>query len=364
MNTDKLKAWLCLKQAPGLGQKTAQKLLAEFPDPTDYVGRSDHPVYELPWLQVSTKDALRRGEEIKGFAGIVKHCERYEIGITCLTDEDYPAALSSIYTPPIVLYYRGDLKTCEKLPILAVVGTRKPSSYGQEMARKLLAPLCERGVTIISGLAMGIDTVAHRVALGNGAKTIGVLAGGLESIYPPMNLNLANEIVANGLLLSEYEPGSKMEKWNFPARNRIISALAPAVFIVEGSITSGALLTGKFALEQGRDVCALPGNINNINAQGPNYMIKSGARAVTCPEDLMDLLDIEETDDLQTEIFPQLSPEEETIWLRLRESSSELSFDELMLGSGHNFGRLSVILLNLELKGLISKAGNGGYISN
>jgi DNA processing protein len=297
MNTDKLKAWLCLKQAPGLGQKTAQKLLAEYPDPTEYVGKTEHPVYDLPWLQNSTKEALRRGEEIKGFAGIVKHCERYGIQISCLTDEDYPAALSSIYTPPIILYYRGDLKTCEKLPILAVVGTRKPSSYGQEMARKLIAPLCERRYGD-QRLAIAIDTVAHRVALSTCKDYSGMPRS--ESIYPPMNLNLANEIVANGLLLSEYEPGSKMEKWNFPARNRIISALAPAVFIVEGSITSGALLTGKFALEQGRDVCAMPGNINNINAQGPK-MIKCGADDYL-PGNLMDC-GYAGNGRLQTEIF-------------------------------------------------------------
>lgn len=365
MNTDKLAAWIKLKQAPGLGQKTALKLLELYPDPLDFVGKSSHAVYQLDWLPASAKAALKSPDPPANMMQIIKLLERYEIGFCTCTDEDYPQMLGELFSPPLILYYRGDLKLCEAGYRLAVVGTRKPSAYGQEMARKLLTPLCERGLCVISGLAMGIDTIAHRTALEHGGKTIAVLAGGLESIYPPMNKNLADQIATEGLLLSEYEPGSKMEKWNFPARNRIVSALSSCVFIVEGALSSGALLTGKFALEQNRDICALPGNINHTNAQGPNYMIKTGASLITTPEDLMALLGMDENQAAQQmNIFPELSPDEESIYRRLQESPVEISFDELMLGSGHGFGKLSVILLNLELKGLVSKAGSGSYIAN
>jgi len=364
MDFDSLKPWLCLKFAPGLGQKTAIRLLQEYPNPEDYVGQPSHEVYRLSWLSEASRQALASFALPASWPQIQKLIQHYKIGWTTFGSADYPEALASIYTPPIILYYRGDLSVCQKTYRLGVVGTRKPSSYGREMARKLLSPLCLRGLCVVSGLAMGIDTVAHQTALENNSSTIAVLGGGLDSIYPPMNTNLANEISANGVLLSEYEPGMKVEKWNFPARNRLISALSSAIFIVEGALSSGALLTGKFALEQNRDICALPGNINNTNAQGPNYMIKGGARLVTSPEDLMEILAMDEpSPEEQLELFPELSSEEESIFRRLQQASGEISFDELLSGSGWTFGKLSVVLLNLELKGLINKSGGSGYIA-
>lgn len=362
MNEDKLHAWLCLKSAPGLGLKAAQRLLEAYPDPQDYVGISTHEVYQSDLIPAKARDALRNGELALPMAQIRNLINNYRIEYTCLTDADYPCQLAEIFSPPLILYYRGDLFPALDAPCLGVVGTRKPSSYGREMTAKLLRPACNKGTTIVSGLAMGIDTVAHQTALECGTRTIAVLAGGLESVYPLMNRNLAHEIIENGALVSEYEPGAKLEKWNFPARNRLISALAKAVFIAEGALTSGALLTGKFALEQGKDILALPGNINHQNAQGPNYMIKTGAFAVTCPEDILERLELDAEPELQMQIFPELSVEEEAVYNRMREESQEMGFDELLIATGHGFGRLSVIMLNLELKGLVAKSGNGAYL--
>ncbi|HNX38387.1 MAG TPA: DNA-processing protein DprA [Candidatus Cloacimonadota bacterium] len=363
MNQDKLKAWLCLKNAPGMGPKMAQRLLEAYPDPCKFVGVPEHAVYFSDLIPDKAKSYLRIAEPLPSLIQIIKLMETYQISFTCLTDADYPEDLAVLFSPPLILYYRGGLHEALNSKRLAVVGTRKPSSYGREMTAKLLKPVCENGVTIISGLAMGIDTVAHQTAVENGTKTIAVLASGVESIYPLFNKPLSQQIINNGALISEYEPGSKMEKWNFPARNRLISALGDAVFITEGQMTSGALLTGKFALEQGKDILALPGNVNHQNAQGPNYMIKTGACLVTCPEDILERLGIEDKPTEQLEIFPELSVEEGAVLKRLQEESREISFDELLLLTGHNFGRLSVILLNLELKGLVAKSGNGAYIT-
>jgi DNA processing protein len=184
---------------------------------------------------------------------------------------------------------------------------------------------------------------------------VGVLACGLDIIYPPQNLELSRKIIANGALVSEYEPNSKPDRWNFPARNRIISALADLVFVVEGQISSGALLTAKSAIEQGRDLAALPGNINNLNSEGPNHLIQNGAALISKPEDLMEILQISTEHSQQIEINTILSAAEQKICDILAREKRNLSFDELFAQSGFNAGKLSTIITNLELKGLIAK---------
>lgn len=362
MNVDKLSAWLCLKTAPGMGLKTAQRILERYPDPTEFVGRAAHPLYSEEGLSSKALDALREGCVPSNLDQILKLMDYYEIGFTCLSDPDYPESLKATFSPPLIIYSRGDLTEALKGTNLAVVGTRKPSSYGKEMTYKLIKAVAENGIGIVSGLAMGIDTVSHQACLDAGGKTVAVLACGLETIYPPQNRNIASEIVKSGALVSEYEPGTKMERWNFPARNRIISGLSTAVFIAEGPMSSGAMLTGKFALEQNRDIFALPGNINNVNAQGPNYLIKNGAALITTPEDILERLGIEISAPEQLDIFPDLSEEEETLYKSLQLESAERGFDELLMSTGYSFGRLSVIMLNLELKGLVAKSANGNYI--
>ncbi|MDD4310181.1 MAG: DNA-processing protein DprA, partial [Candidatus Cloacimonetes bacterium] len=239
---------------------------------------------------------------------------------------------------------------------------RKPSAYGIEMCRKILSPLCDKGCTIISGLAMGIDTAAHQTALSANSHTIAVLASGVESIYPPMNQPMAEKIIKKGALLSEYEPGTKMERWNFPARNRIISALAQGVFIVECPLNSGALLTAKFATEQSREIFALPGNINNRNAQGPNSLIRDGAMLISCPEDLVQHLGFSREVREQMELIPELNNEEQVIYDLMGKQQKDVSFDEFLLHTGFSFGKLSIVLLNLELKGIIAKSSGNSFI--
>lgn len=360
--TDKLHAWLCLKSAPGLRTRAALELLNRYPDPQEYVGQPGHPLYADASVDVKVRQHLSQASEHPKLPQIAKLCEHYGIELLCYGEPGYPLGLANIVVPPLILYYRGDLPKALSLICLAVVGTRKPSSYGREMCSRLLAPVCRQNVTIISGLAAGIDTVAHLAALDNGGLTVAVLASGVETIYPAMNKDLAQRVCEHGALVSEFEPGTKPDAWNFPARNRIISALAPLSFIVEGPLDSGAMLTAKFALEQDRDLLALPGNINHPNAQGPNYLIKNGAQCVTCPEDILSSLGLEAEAKDQLEALPPISADEQRVYDLFRAEQREFSFDELLLATGHSFGKLSTLLLNLELKGYLAKSGGNSFV--
>ncbi len=363
MTEEKYLSYLCLKSAKDLNLKTCLELLSLYPDPQSFVGVPEHPVYHQGILKQDAIKHLQSFTLPANTAQILALMKQYEIKCLAMPEDDYPACLREIFAPPLLLYVRGDLKQSLENRRLAVVGTRKASSYGREMCKKLLSPLCKMGLNIVSGLALGIDTVAHHVALDNGARTIAALACGLESTYPAQNTQLAKDIIKQGALISEYEPGSKPEKWNFPARNRLISALSEAVFIVEGPITSGALLTAKNAIEQNRDICALPGNINNINATGPNHLIKHGAALISSSDDLFELLDMKPEKAEQLEIFPSLCPDEERIVNLLQEEQRALSFDELLIMCKFPVGRLSTHLTNLEIKGIIAKeSGNSFFI--
>ena len=362
MTYEKLAVWLCLKYAPDISIRGMVELLKVYPDPTLYVGREEHEIYQSGMLKPETAKHLATATKSASLYEVLDKCRNNNIDYLCFTDADYPKALQAMQNPPLILYFKGDLLAALRNPCLAVVGTRKPSSYGIEMCKKSINPVCEQGCTIVSGLAMGIDTTAHYCALQAKTQTIAVLAHGLDSIYPPANHSLAEKIVQNGALVSEYEPGTKVERWNFPARNRIISALSQAVFVVEAPPDSGALLTAKFAVDQARPIFALPGNINHINAQGPNQLIKAGARIVCSANDISELMGFSRESQEQLELIPQLNEEEQRIYDILSAESREISFDEFMLLTDYGFGKLSVVLLNLELKGVIAKSNGNSYI--
>ncbi len=359
MTTEQYPAWLCLKTAPKLPLKLCLEILSIYPDPQEFVGVAKHPLYCSGLIPGETAAHLKAGVLPDNYEQIRRLMKDRKI--RCLSITEYPARLRKIFAPPILLYVRGELEPALEGKALAVVGTRKASAYGREFCRKLLGPICEKGVSIISGLALGIDTQAHQIALQKGTKTVGVMACGLDSIYPVQNRELAQKILSSGALVSEFEPGSKPEKWNFPARNRIISALSEAVFVVEGPITSGALLTAKAAIEQGRDVAAMPGPINNPNTAGPHHLIKHGAAVITDWEDLAELLGLDPQTAQQMEINTLLSADEQKLCDLFKDENRSLSFDELFAKTGLKVGKLSTVITNLELKGLIAKEGGNSF---
>jgi DNA processing protein len=213
------------------------------------------------------------------------------IKVLTLEDEEYPENLKNIYDPPPVLYIRGKIEKSDQ-KALAIVGTRRASRYGLEIARKLACELAALGITIVSGMAMGIDSAAHRGALEAKGRTIAVFGTGVDEIFPSQNKELAGQIAFAGALVSEFPLGTKGEKGNFPRRNRIISGLSLGVIVVEGHYDSGAMITAKEALEQGREVFAVPGNVELDQSKGPHWLIKQGAKLVESVQDVLEELNM------------------------------------------------------------------------
>lgn len=275
-------------------------------------------------------------------------------------DPDFPLALREIPSPPIIIYGRGDIKTLKEKHLFAVVGTRKPTSYGLEATTALTHELIGAGITIVSGLAMGIDARAHETAVENKGRTIAVLGSGVDqnSIFPPENRGLSRRIVElSGTIISEYAPGTPAVKEHFPARNRIISGLSKGVLVVEAREKSGALITASLALEQNREVFALPGSIFSLASAGPNKLIQQGAKAVTSAQDILEELGIDYNK--RRKEVDELINEKERLILELL--SEPLGVDFLKEKTGLDTSTVVASLSLLELKGRIKNMGGDTY---
>jgi DNA processing protein len=285
-----------------------------------------------------------------------------ETGAQVLTWESptYPRLLREISDPPPVLYVKGSL-TEEDVWAVAVVGTRRATAYGREVTHQLAGALARSGITVVSGLARGIDAEAHRAALGAGGRTIAVLGCGIDRVYPPEHRKLAQEIVAQGALLSDYPVGTPPEGSNFPPRNRIISGLSLGALITEAGVRSGALITADYAAEQGRDVFAVPGSILMRGSAGTNALIQEGAKAVLCPEDILEELNL--TMVAEQAEARQVLPTDETEAALLEHLSSEPTHvDELQQQVGLPISQVTSTLALMELKGMVRQVGGMKYV--
>jgi DNA processing protein len=284
-------------------------------------------------------------------------------GIEIMTwdDELYPPRLKEIDQPPPVLYVRGALTT-EDFWAVAVVGTRRVSAYGRQVAEELASFLASNGVTVVSGLARGVDAIAHQSALKAGGRTIAVLGCGLDRIYPPEHTQLAEKMMASGALISDYAPGTPPEASNFPPRNRIISGLSMATVVVEAGETSGALITAQFAIDQGREVFAVPGNILAPQSKGTNRLIAQGARPLLSVRDLLDVLNL--TRVTEQRLVRKVLPADETESKLMSVLTHEpLHMDEIRNQTGLPIERVSATLVMMELKGLVRQVGGMNYIA-
>lgn len=353
---------------PGVGPRAATKLLERFGSASAVF---DARRTELESLRIRPETiesimkkefhdkALEEFERIKKAGG----------DILILDDGSFPDLLRQIDDPPITLYVRGDWQACLEQPCVGVIGSRNCSTYGKNSAEMLSRELAARGITIVSGLARGIDTSAHRGAIEAKGRTIGVLGTGLDSIYPKENTRLADEILdKGGALFTQFPLGTPPLKDNFPYRNRIISGLSLGVLIVEASERSGSLITARLAMEQNREVMAVPGNITSGNSFGTNYLIKAGAKLVQQWQDVVAELPseisaailppkIEEPSNgrpsKQLELIPSdLSDHERTIWPLLPVDDS-IHIDVLLEESRLSFGDLNAALVGLDLRDLI-----------
>ncbi|WP_338543164.1 DNA-processing protein DprA [Paenibacillus tundrae] len=364
-----------LHEMDGVGKKTIAKLLSgqhKLQELLDYT--------EADWLQAGLrKDQAHRLAVQFDLDWIEQKRENvYKQGIEVITylDSNYPILMKETVQPPWVLYGRGDMQLLHSKSI-AMVGTRMPTVYGRKVGERLAEELCKAGLTIVSGLARGIDSVCHDAALRAGGKTIAVFGTGIDSIYPPENNSLAERIAETGLLLSEYPPGTRAHQGLFPERNRIIAGLSLGTLVVEADIRSGSLITADAALDAGRDVFAVPGPITSPKSRGSHNLIRQGAKLVTSAADLleeyqMDLPNPEQVpynrgrstqnkQSVTAGMFPPatLSSDEQRVIAILQQE--EQSLDQLVERLSWDFGHLHSVLLSLIIKKQISQLPGTRY---
>ena len=297
---------------------------------------------------------------------IKKTLELKKIKFLAYCEKDYPAKLKDISDSPFCLFYRGNLELLKKSKTTAIVGTRAATKYGINVSNDIASLLAKQGIVIISGLASGIDTSAHAGAITSG-KTIAVLGTGVDIIFPVSNEKLSYEILdKDGLIVSEYPPGAPGLPWNFPQRNRIISALSDAVVIIEGDVQSGAMITARFAIKQGKPLFALPGPIDSSVSNGPNILIKSGvAELLVSVNDILEKIGEEKQIKLELKNnekpIDKLNEREKKIYKML--SGDSKGFDILLQETELSLQELTRELSILELKGLVEKTPDGGYVS-
>lgn len=281
--------------------------------------------------------------------------KRNKINIVSLKDNNYPISLKNISHPPVFLYYRGNINLL-KNKIIAIVGTRKPTTYGKISCEKFTRELIHSGITTISGLALGIDIICHRISLEENGNTIAVVGSGLDVVYPYENKKYWNEISDKGLILSEFPLNTKPLSFNFPMRNRIIAGIAKGILVIESKEKGGSLITASLAIEEGRDVFAVPGDIYSPASIGTNNLIKnSEAKLVTCGKDILKEFNWDyflETNDLS------LTKEESIVYNNL---ATEKTLDELILSTGMKANILLALLMNMEIKNTITSVSGGKY---
>ena len=283
-----IKYWIWLSRIENLGSVKIQRLLEKFNNPYGIWKANKDELIQVNGISEETANRILNLKYRKNLDKYEEYMRKNDIELIHIYSEYYPEKLKELYDKPIVLYIKGNKELLNTFS-LAIIGCRDYSEYGQKVAKDISYEIAKNGIATISGLARGIDSIAHIGTLKAGGKTIAVLGSSIDNIYPKENVELANEIVkSGGLIISEYIMGSKIMKMNFPARNRIISGLSNGVVVIEAKRKSGTMITVDFALEQGKEVFAVPGNITNTNSEGTNELIKQGAKCITSVRDILE----------------------------------------------------------------------------
>ena len=296
--------WLKLVMVPGVGSTHFIRLLSRFHTPGNVLRASRAALEEVVTRALAQR--VTQYVDTVDIAGQERLMKEYDTHLITLDDPAYPARLAEIYDPPLMLFVRGELRE-EDENCVAIVGTRRPTPYGIRMAEKFGRELAARGITVVSGMAEGIDAAAHRGALEAGGRTIAVLGNGVDIVYPPRNSDLMNQIIMGGCVISQFAMGIKPARGHFPYRNRIISGMTLGTLIVEAPPGSGALITARQAAEQGREVFAVPGQIGVRNSEGPHALIRDGAKLAETVEDIVVELNV----GAEVRLPPSLAPRPE-----------------------------------------------------
>jgi DNA processing protein len=353
--------WVALNLALCPHSLVLERLLQRFGGPGAVLAA---PEAELAQVRGMTPRLLRRLKD-PGLPAVAEaeqeRASRHSVRILIRDDPEYPRILSQLPDPPLLFYMRGELRDSDDLSV-AVVGSRRATAYGLEMARRIAGDLAACGVTVVSGLARGIDEEAHRAALRAEGRTLALLGSGIDRIYPRQSVRLAERISNSGAILSEFPLGTPPLAGNFPVRNRLISGVSRGTLVVEAAPRSGSLITARLALEQGREVFAVPGNATTENAQGPNALIREGAKLVVEALDILEEIPgaplpprMEEDEAITS------TPEEEEILSRLS-PADPMGVDELAAASGWEAGALQAALLKLEIESRVRQFPGGRYI--
>ena len=355
------KYWVGLSSIEQLDSRFIIQIYEHFGDIERAYNASKTELSEIEGLNIKKTEYFLDIRNKLNLDEVFERVEKRDINILTYDDERYPQLLKEIDNPPAVLYYKGDLFSCNLNKTLAVVGSRRASFNGKESLKKIIDGFCGTDICIVSGLATGIDTVSHQLALENNLKTIGVIASGFDFVYPTSNKNLYEKIIdGNGAIVTEYYPTFEPLKFRFPQRNRIVSGLSYGTLVVEAAIKSGALITANITLDQGRELMCIPGLITNPNTEGIYKLLKTGAAMVTESDDVLNALgweiinenkNFDESDDLTID--------EKKILYTI--NIEPKNFDEIQNETKLSTDDLLVLLTTLELKGKLKQVVGDRY---
>jgi DNA processing protein len=355
--SSELKYQIALTLVPNIGDIHAKALINQFGNAEAVFSARKKDLEVLEGIGTIRANSIKNFNDFSKAEEEIDFIKKYKITTLFITDKNYPQRLLNCYDSPAMLFYKGnaDLNNSK---IVAVVGTRNNNEYGKNICEKLIEELAGEDIIIISGLAFGIDSIAHKAALKNEMKTIGVLAHGLDKIYPSQNSGLAKEMIMNGGLLTEFRSRTKPDRQNFPSRNRIVAGISDAIIVVETGIKGGSLITAELGNGYNKDVFAFPGRINDTKSEGCNFLIKNNKAAlITGANDLLENMGWKKKKVIsikkQRELFIELTPDEKVV-TQILQLQEQVHIDELFLKSKLNSSAVAAALLLLEMQGIIT----------
>ena len=347
---------ISLSFIPNIGDVHAKALVNYFGDAKSIYKAKKKELEDIEGIGSVRAKCIKEFTNFKLAEDEIAFIEKYKITPLFITDKNYPQRLLNCYDSPLILYYRGnaDLNTAK---IISIVGTRNNNDYGKSVCEKIITDLADQNILIVSGLAFGIDSIAHKSALKNNLKTIGVLGHGLDRIYPSQNKMLAKQMIESGGLLTDFKSGTNPDRQNFPKRNRIVAGMSDAVLVIESGLKGGSLITAELANGYNRDVFAVPGRISDIKNEGCNYLIKNNKAAlITSADDLLENMQWKEkkvSAKKQRELFIELTANEKII-INILQQQPHVHIDEVFIKSGLNSSAVASALLTLEMQGVVN----------
>ena len=347
---------IALTLIPNIGDVRAKALIDTFGDAESIFKTPKKHLEAIDGIGTIAANSIKNFIDFKVCEDEINFIEKNKITTLFIADENYPQRLLNCYDSPTLLYYKGnaDLNTTK---IVSVVGTRNNSDYGKTVCENLMQDLSDQNVLVVSGLAFGIDSIAHKAALKNKLKTVGVVAHGLDKIYPAQNKSLAKEMLSHGGLLTDFMSGTNPDRQNFPRRNRIVAGICDAVVVIESSKKGGSLITAELANSYNKDVFAIPGRVTDLRSEGCNYLIKNNkSLLITSADDLLHIMNWKDEPKKvkkQRELFIELTPDEKIITDILAQQET-IQIDQLYLKSGLSSSAVANALLMLEMQGVVS----------